>query len=109
MNLCAPASFYLTISMITLIIMGIQNSGYLQIVGTGERNVYCAGNYTCEVTNTGTVFIIKVLYIIFWTFVLDSLCTKGLGIISWILVLLPLIFMFLFIAGHMTPSSPTFI
>jgi hypothetical protein len=89
--------------MITLIIMGIQNSGYLQIVGTGERNVYCAGNYSCEVANTGTVFII------IWTFVLDSLCTKGLGIISWILVLLPLIFMFLIIAGHMSDSSPTFI
>jgi hypothetical protein len=109
MNLCGPASFYLTISLVTLVIMSIQNSGYLQIVGTGEKNVYCAGTYSCEVTNSGVVFIIKALYIIFWTLVLDSLCTKGLGIISWILALLPFMFMFLFIAGHMTATSPTFI
>lgn len=99
--LCTPASLYLVISMVTIIVLSIQNSG--------NRNIYCVGNYSCEVSSTASLFSIKVLYVLFWTWILQQLCKTGLGTVSWLLVLLPMIFMFLFIAGFMTPNSPTFI
>jgi hypothetical protein len=98
--LCLPASLYLVISMVTIIVLALQN--------TGSRNVYCVGNYACDVTNVAVIFAMKVVYVLFWTVVLQQLCKSGLGSISWLLVLLPMMFMFLFIAGYMTPTHPTF-
>jgi hypothetical protein len=64
----------------------------------GNTNLYCLGDYSCNVTNKYIIFIIKFLYILFWTWVLDLLCINGFEIVSWFLVLLPFIVMFIGIA-----------
>lgn len=68
-KLCTPAHVYFLISILSLIIMGIQN--------LGNVNKYCVGNYECTVTNTFGVFIVKFLYVVFWTWVLNTLCRAG--------------------------------
>jgi hypothetical protein len=76
--------------MIAMFIMLLQNFG--------DTNLYCLGDYSCNVTNKYIIFIIKFLYILFWTWVLDLLCINGFEMVSWFLVLLPFIVMFIGIA-----------
>lgn len=89
-NLCTPAYVYLVISVLAIIIMIIQNYGNV--------NTYCVGSYSCSVTSTVLIFIIKVLYVLFWTWILNLICRSGSPNIAWFLVLLPFILFFLFIA-----------
>jgi hypothetical protein len=96
-NLCSPAQVYLVISLIALVIIMIQNSN--------NANVYCVGNYSCQTSNIYTVFILKVLYILFWTWILNLICRSGAPMVSWVLVLFPLVLMFIFIALFLVFSS----
>jgi hypothetical protein len=89
-KLCTPAYVYLVISSIVLILMTLQN--------VGDNTLYCAGNYSCSVSNKVLLFIINILYIVFWTWILNLICDSGASIVSWILVLLPIVLMFLIIA-----------
>ena len=89
-NLCTPAHIYFLISVVSLLIIALQNLGHV--------NRYCVGNYECMVTSTLGVFIVKFLYIVFWTWVLNTLCRAGYKRLSWFIFLLPFIAMFILIA-----------
>ena len=89
-NLCTPAYVYLVISAITIIVIALQNFG--------NDNVYCLGSYHCQTKNKTTVFILKIIYILLWTWLLNFLCSQGLEYVSWVLVLLPYVLMFVLIA-----------
>jgi hypothetical protein len=67
-ELCTPAQLYFVISVITIII-ALANGLKLAVV------------------------LIKCLFVIVWTFLLNFLCKKGYKNISWFLVLLPYIIM----------------
>lgn len=89
-NLCTPAFLYLLISVILFVVIAVQNFG--------NTNRYCVGEHECFVPNTFTVFVVKALYILFWTFILNALCKAGYKEISWLILLLPLIMFFILIA-----------
>jgi hypothetical protein len=91
-NLCTPASIYLGISLIAIFIMGIQN--YI----SGSANVYCLGSYSCVVSSTVLVFMIKLIYVLFWTWILNLICRAGAPGLSWLLVLFPFILLFVLLA-----------
>ena len=86
-NLCSPAFLYLLISVLIFIVVALQNFG--------NTRKYCLGNFECNVPNTFIIFVGHALYILFWTFILNSLCKAGYKEISWFLVLLPLVLMFI--------------
>ena len=88
-QLCNPAKFYFIISMIALVIMLLQNLGY--------NNSYHVGSFSCRVPSTILVFIVKLIYILFWTWVLNLICKDGHTGISWLLVLLPFLLLFVII------------
>jgi len=88
-ELCPPSAFYFIISMISIIIIFLQN--------IGNNNIYTIGIYSCNVPNTILVFILKVIYILFWTWILNLICKDGYTGISWLLVLLPFILLFILI------------
>lgn len=85
-KLCSPAYVYLVISAIAIISMMIQNAG--------ATNTYCVGMYECPASNLPAIFISKMIYVAFWTFVLDSICKAGHTRIAWFILLLPLILFF---------------
>ena len=89
-NLCAPAVIYLAISMLLLVVMYIQNRNNV--------DVYCLGAYECDVTNVTAIFLVKFVYILFWTWILNLICNSGWTSIAWLLLLLPIIMFFLFVA-----------
>ena len=85
-DLCTPAAVYFIISMIALVIVILQN--------LGNTHSYNIGNFSCRVPNTMLVFVVKFIYIVFWTYVLNLICKDGHVGISWLLVLLPFILLF---------------
>lgn len=68
-NLCIPALVYLIISAITILVLFLQSFSILTVV-------------------------LKIGFVILWTWVLNYICAKGYGSVAWILVLLPYIVMF---------------
>jgi len=64
--LCTPALVYVVIAVITTIIAAVYSFQPLSL-------------------------LVKVIFIMFWTWFLNFLCTKGYTGISWFLVLLPFI------------------
>jgi len=95
MKLCTPAYVYLVFSAIGIIIIAYQNYGM-------SPNIYCVGNVKCPVQTTTPIFIMKILYVVFWTFFLNTLCNYGYYQLSWFLLLLPVILFFImvFILGE---------
>lgn len=88
-ELCSPALVYFVISIISLILVLLQN--------LGNRNSYHIGSFSCRVPDTLLVFIVKLIYILFWTWILNLICKDGHTGISWLLVLLPWILLFVII------------
>jgi hypothetical protein len=88
-NLCQPALLYLVISIVAIFVMALQNY-------TNEK-VYCLGYYSCNVPSVYLVFLVKIIYVIFWTWVLNLICRSGAPIVSWLLVLFPLVLFFVLI------------
>ena len=89
-KLCDPAFYYLLISLTIIIVIAIQNYN--------QGMVYCVGTQKCPTNNTPTIFIIKLLYVLVWTWILNVLCKNGYEPFSWILVLIPIVLMFVFMA-----------
>lgn len=88
-DLCTPAAIYFVVSIIAMALVLLQN--------IGNRNMLNMGSFACQVPNTALVFIVKLIYILFWTWILNLMCKDGHSEISWFLVLLPWILMFVFI------------
>jgi hypothetical protein len=88
-ELCTPAFLYFIISMLALFIMLMQN--------LGNNDSYNFGCYSCHVPNTTIVFIVKLIYVLFWTYVLNLICKDGHDGLSWLLVLFPFILLFVMI------------
>jgi hypothetical protein len=65
MKLCSPALLYLIMCGISLL---------------------CALPYV-----SGLLILVKLFFIIIWTWFLNFLCSKGYSTVSWILVLMPFI------------------
>ena len=89
-KLCTPAYVYLVVSLIAILIIFLQN--------IGNMNVYCLGTYDCSVYSTPIIFLIKVIYVLFWTWILNLMCRAGATNFAWFLVLFPFILMFVLIA-----------
>ena len=94
-KLCAPASVYLILSLITITFMGIQNFG--------NSDKYCLGEYSCTVSSTLLIFVFKLLYVLLWTWILNLICKAGGTPIAWLLVILPYILLFILISFLMIP------
>ena len=97
-KLCTPAFLYFSISMIAIILMIFQNYG--------NENKYCLGDYNCHTENLSLIFLGKILYVIFWTFILNLICKAGFTGISWFLVLFPFIFMFVILGIMILQGEP---
>ena len=88
-DLCAPAAIYFILSITALVIVFFQN--------LGNKHSYNIGTFSCRVPNTTIVLIVKLIYILFWSWILNLICKDGHREISWLLVLLPWVFMLVII------------
>jgi hypothetical protein len=96
-GLCVPSYIYFLLSMMILVVIAIQNYG--------NKHTYCVGLYQCHVSDTMAVFVGKLLYIVFWTWLLNTFCKAGYTSLSWFLVLLPIVLMFVMIGALLIAQS----
>lgn len=87
-DLCSPALLYFLISIIGLIIVALQNI-------TSNMNTLQLAGMQMRVPSLLLLFIIKLIYILFWTWILNLICKDGHSEISWLLVLVPFILAFI--------------
>lgn len=85
-QLCTPSYVYFIISVLALTISVIQN--------IGNNKKYTLGMFSCRVPSCIAIFIIKIIYLFFWTWILNLMCKDGHSGIAWGLVLLPFISVF---------------
>lgn len=97
-RLCSPAIVYIVLSVSFLLLVMYQNRYY--------PNVYCVGD-NCELTNWTGIYLIKIVFIVFWAWILNILCANSFGFIAWILVLIPpAIYIFLLWSFVYAPIQP---
>jgi hypothetical protein len=95
-KLCTPAQIYLIISFVLVILsyFGL-NAVSQQITLNQSNNSFLQSlNFTYQ-KDTKTSYVVQVLFIVLWTWLLSYLCRKGFSNLSWFLVLLPWVLMFL--------------
>ena len=97
-KMCTPAQLYFAISMISFAALFLNNLG-------GGRQKLCVGVYDCHVENINLVYIFNLLYILFFTIVLDSLCKNGYSSISWFLVIFPFLMFFTGLGVYMVSQN----
>lgn len=85
-ELCSPSKFYFAFSLFFLMVAAIQNMGC--------SNEYHLGYYSCGVSSTILIFVFKLVYVLFWTWILNLVCKDGHKTIAWLLVILPALLMF---------------
>ena len=88
-DLCSPSYVYFIISMMFMIIASVQN--------IGNNNTYKLGLFSCMVPSCIAIFIAKLIYILFWTWILNLICNDGHKNIAWFLLFLPFILFFIMI------------
>lgn len=96
--LCTPASVYFVISFVAIVIMIVQNYN-------SPHNKYCVGSHHCSVDSPSSkviFFVVKLMYVLFWTWILNLMCNAGYKDVAWFLVLLPIVGMFVIIAALLT-------
>ncbi len=96
-ELCTPAFLYFVLSMLGVLVSVVQN------LGNSRR--YSLGMLSTRVPSTFLVFIVQIIYILFWTWVLNLMCKDGHKEIAWFLVLIPFILLFLIMGSMMGGSS----
>ena len=93
-GLCRPAQFYAMLSVFSLIAIVLQN--------VMEPDRYCLGSYSCKLNFSRVfMFVAKVLYMLMWTVILQSLCKTGYETLSWFIVLVPFVLMFVLLGIFM--------
>lgn len=92
-QLCTPSYIYFILSIVAVVISGVQNMG--------NRNIYNLGMFSCHVPSCIAIFAMKIIYILFWTWVLNLMCKDGHTEVAWFLVLLPFLLFFVIIGTLM--------
>ena len=89
-QMCTPAQIYFVISFLSILSMMMQN--------IQDPNSYCCGLVRAESpVNNIVYFVFKIVYVFIWTYLLNLLCKKGYKTMSWVILLLPLIGMFILV------------
>lgn len=86
-ELCTPAFIYLAVALFCFLVSIVQN--------INSTHTYTIGNYTTSTSSLLFIFIVKFIYILFWTWILNLICKDGHKEIAWLLVFLPFILLFI--------------
>ena len=108
-RLCTPALIYFVVSMVVLLCMLFQNAVAQNASNSNQntssnRPLYRVGIYSRHMKNLYhivIVFLVKFLYIVFWTFILNLVCRDGNKALSWLILLFPLILFFISIGAFL--------
>ena len=87
-GICKPAKFYLYLSIAGIVMSIIQNMRKF------DNSNYKCGSFSVNVPSVMLIFAFKIVYVVFWTYVLNLLCKDNNVRLAWLLVLFPVILLF---------------
>ena len=95
-KLCPPAQIYLIVSVIMLVLsyFGLSAISQQLEIHQSSSPLLQSLNFTYQ-KDSRTSYVVQGVLILLWTWVLSYLCRKGYTSLSWFLVLLPWVLMFL--------------
>ena len=95
-KICTPAQIYLIVSVILLFLsyFGMTAISQQLTLNQSGHPVLHSLNFTYQ-KDTRTSYVVQAILIVLWTWLLSYLCSKGYSQLSWFLVLLPWVLMFL--------------
>lgn len=95
-NMCTPAQIYLIVSFILMVLSYFgMNAISQQITLNQANNEFLQSlNFTYQ-KDKKTSYVVQAVFIVLWTWILTYLCKKGFSNLSWFLILLPWVLMFL--------------
>ena len=80
-DLCPAARFYMVISFIAVFVM--------TFINFGTNTTFCYGFTQCTDRNHIVDILIKIMYILFWTWIANIICRKTSDSAAWIFVMFP--------------------
>ena len=95
-KLCIPAQIYLIVSFILMVLsyFGLNAISQQLTLNQSNSSFLQSLNFTYQ-KDARTSYVVQAVFIVLWTWVLSYLCNKGFSNLSWFLILLPWILMFL--------------
>ena len=95
-KMCTPAQIYLIVSVVMMILSYFGMTAISQQLNMNQsiHPALNSLNFTYQ-KDSKTSYVVQGLFIVLWTWLLSYLCSKGYSELSWFLVLLPWILMFL--------------
>lgn len=99
-DLCTPAKLYITLAIIYAIgaYFSINEFSNFMKVNQSKMHPYL-NSLNFSVNQSKSAFtIVNVLFTLFWTWILNQLCSAGYTKVSWFLVLFPYLFLFIAVA-----------
>ena len=95
-KLCTPAQIYLIVSFILMVLSYFGLNAISQQISLNQSNnsFLQSLNFTYQ-KDARTSYVVQAVFIVLWTWVLSYLCNKGFSNLSWFLILLPWVLMFL--------------
>ena len=95
-KLCPPAQIYLVVSVIMLVLSYFGLSAISQQLETHQSSspLLQSLNFTYQ-KDSRTSYVVQGVLIILWTWLLSYFCRNGYTSLSWFLVLLPWLLMFM--------------
>jgi hypothetical protein len=95
-KLCIPAQIYLIVSFILMVLsyFGLNAISQQLTLNQSNSSFLQSLNFTYQ-KDARTSYVVQAVFIVLWTWVLSYLCNKGFSNLSWFLILLPWVNMFL--------------
>ena len=90
---CTPAKVYLGISLVSVIVVIIQN------LLNPNHNELCIGVHKCTMSHKVVVLVFKIIYMLFWAWLLNFLCKKGLTKLAWFILVIPFLLIAVLLGG----------
>ncbi len=84
-SLCTPAQLYVGLSVLSLIALVVQNCL--------DPYNFCIGSFRTRSTIESKIvyLVLKVAYILFWSWVINKACKKGWNKLAWLILLFPFV------------------
>jgi hypothetical protein len=101
-DLCTPAKVYFTLAVIYMICAYFSINNYFSFMQVNQSKLHPNLNSLNADMSQSThgVTLMNVLFTLFWTWVLNRLCSAGYIRVSWFLVLFPYLLIFVGIMAY---------
>jgi hypothetical protein len=90
MKLCTPSKIYFFIAIILLFL------SFVSDLKNKDKDKVCLGKLKCK--NKPLYYFMNILFIVFWTWILNKLCSYGWVKLSWFLLITPFVILVILFA-----------